>query len=302
MLQEGQAGIEMEPKEEERPHIRLEFFRHDEKGSAKSLAGDAIPDQEVRLSATGRAHATELGKTKNPVPETAVAFGSRRKRALETSYRHMLADQDIPENASLEDIEALISKNLKGPKKGKMIEQLDFDWDTNPEFSKTARDRYTNSQDALMFMWRESDEMVKRNRDQTSDSYSRSAGKTAELVQKYMTILPKWERVAQKNPEKFAKLGNEMQRFMGSHQTQTETFLMKVIEKLEGEKGVEDFLSSLKTKNGFEMSEGYTVNIRDENGQLAAEIKFRDKSWIVGQELIAKIIAEKQELDKVVNN
>jgi hypothetical protein len=286
--------------ETNRPSIRLEFFRHDEKAKQTS-GGDRTGDEFIRLTQKGREHAAEVGKTKNPHAEVAVAFGSQRERAVETSMRQMLADEDtITPEMSLEDMRAEVAENLKVGKKDQAISELNFDWDTNRDFAAVAYPHVTETKDALIFLRDESDALILRNKDKTSDSYSRSAGNFAELVDKYCKILPRWKQIVAEHPEQYQQVNNEMQRFFGTHLTVSEPFLMKVIEKTEGSAEVENFLASLKTKNGFESSEGYTVTIEDQPGQPSITVKFKDKQWSITPEILGQIIQERDELDKQI--
>ncbi len=117
--------------ETEPASIRLEFFRHDEKGKS-AASGDRTGDEFVRLTDQGRAHATEVGKQKDPHPETAIVFGSERERSVETSMRQMLANVDtITPQTSLEELRALVDSELTVGRKDKAISELNFDWETN---------------------------------------------------------------------------------------------------------------------------------------------------------------------------
>lgn len=72
-----------ERREQTHPRIRLEFFRHDEKGKAADASTEA--DRRVTLTEKGRKQAAEVGKLRNPRPEVGIAFGSTRDRAQETA-------------------------------------------------------------------------------------------------------------------------------------------------------------------------------------------------------------------------
>ena len=280
--------------------IKLEFFRHDEK--AKSTAGgDRTGDEFIRLTPAGREHATQIGKTKKPNVKTAVAFSSERERATETSLRHMLSNEDeITKDMSLEDIRSKIGEQMTVGKKNKTIRQLNFDWDSNPEFAKVAYPRYTESKDALFFLKDESDELVRKLKDQVSDSYSRSAGDFAELTKKYIKILPRWKKILAEKREDYSQTNNEMQRFFGTHQTVPEPFLMKIIEKTQGSEKVEDFIKSLKTANGFEPSQGYSVIITDKDNKPSISLVFEGKEVLVTTEILDEIIAERDALNKEI--
>jgi len=78
-----------ESGEDFKPEIRLEFFRHDR----REPVTEQKPDEKSRLTAEGRKHATEIGKTKNPNPETGLVYGSPRERTQETAMSQLLANE-----------------------------------------------------------------------------------------------------------------------------------------------------------------------------------------------------------------
>lgn len=277
--------------------IRLEFFRHDDKEKA-TAGGDRTGDEFIRLTKKGREHATEAGRTKNPKARVALAFGSTRERAVETSMRHMLANEDsITADMSLEDLRAEVLRGLKVGKKDVMIKSLNFDWDSNQEFHDIGYKRFLETKDALIFLRGESDNLVRKNKDLLSDSYSRSAGNFAEFVHKYLHILPRWKRLVTEKSEEYGKYNNEMQRFFGTHQTVAEPFLMKVIEKTDGKEAVQKFINSLKSKNGFDLSEGYSVIIQDTPDKPSVKVKFRDQEWQIDEKILREIVKERDELN-----
>lgn len=278
------------------PSIRLEFFRHDEK--AKPNEGQ--PDTTVRLTPEGRVGATEVGKDRNPEPEVAVAFGSNRERSTETAMRQMLANQEaVTPDSSLEDIREIVSGEVKVGRKDMVSPNLNFDWSGSKEFNEPVMARYA-AKDGLRFLVEESDQLAERLKDQTSTSWSRQAGNIAELIKKYYEILPAWQRVTAEHPEKYSQFNNEMQRFMGSHQTVTESFLMKVIEKTEGREAVMKFIESLPDKNGFAFSEGFTINLIIDDSGRDIVMNYKDRQWTLTPELIDQIIIERDELNKQI--
>ncbi len=292
-----EQSISPEIKDKE-PQIRLEFFRHDEK--IKPPATGPKPDDNLaRLTETGRSHATEIGKEKNPNSEVALSFGSPRERSQETSLRHMLArEEDITPEMSLEDIRAKIGEQLKIGRKDLVTQNLNFNWEGSKEFRDKAYKHYLETKDALVFLWKESDQLLIELNDKDSDSYSKFAGNIAELVNKYIKILPRWQQIVDLEPDKYEKFNNELQRFFGSHQVVLEPFLMKVIEKLEGESAVEEFVNSLDSKNGFGLSEGFSIDIKEEAGSPVVIVSFKDKQWKVSPEIILEIIKEKNDLNE----
>ena len=285
----GAERIENQPV----PRIRLEFFRHDEK--AKALAGQS--DNEVRLSEKGRINATEIGKTKAPHPEVSIALGSPRERSTETAMREMLSKEPgIIQEDTLEDIQEFVAGSLKVGRKNMVDKGLDFDW--HGEFGEIARDRYLNKKDYLQFAVEESDELVKRLKDRTSTSYTRQAAGIAAIIKKYVGVLPNFQQIVEQDPDKYAKYNNEMQRFLGTHADVSECFLLKVIEITEGREALMQFLQSGVNKNGFNYSEGFSVEIQTD-GIL---VRYKGREWNIKPELLDQIIQQRDELDKSVES
>ena len=272
--------------------IHLEFFRHDD----KAKAAEGQPDTTVRLTEKGRKHASEVGKEKNPNPEVAVAFGSSRERSVETAMRQMLADQpEIGEDTTLEDIKELVAGSVKVGRKDMVDERLNFVWEG--QFKDAAMDHYVNKKDYLLFAVEESDDLVRKLKDHSSTSYSRQAAGIAEIVRRYLEILPNFQRLVADNPDKYLKFQNELQRFLGSHATVTESFLMKVIEKTKGRDDVMKFIESLPDKNGFGFSEGFSLDLVGDETGTDIVLKYKDQQWELTPELIDEIIKDKEALD-----
>lgn len=298
---EASPRFESQEGEPKQASIRLEFFRHDAK-TKEATSGPREGDTAIRLTLEGRQHATDVGKNKNPYPETSVAYGSPRERAQETALRHMLAnDKKITGDASLEEIRGLISDHVKHGRKEKISELLDFKMEGNPDFNKIAYDHYLNRKDLLDWMRNDSDELIRQLKDTESSCYSRMAGNVAELVQKYVRIYPRWRQVIENDPQKYAQFDNELQRHFGSHQGVTESFLLKVVEKTEGKEGAAQLIDSLASRNGFDFSEGFSVQILDIEHEQQLIVKFRDKEWQTSPAVIDEIIDERDKLNESTN-
>lgn len=277
--------------------IRLEFFRHDEKGKP----GEGQPDAAVRLSEKGRKSAIKKGKEKRPSAEIAMAYGSPRDRAIETAMRQMLASEEsITDDMTLEDIRKLVNEEVKVGRKDIITDKLDPQWRGSEDFAKVVYDHYFQKKDALNFMYRESDQLVRNLKDKKSTSFTRQAGNVAELIQRYIDILPTWRKLVEQNPEKYAQNNQELQRFFGSHHTVPESFLMKVIEKLHGPKAVDDFISELDDKNGFNASEGFNITMTAGKEGVTVTIKYKDKTFHIEPNIVKKIINEREEFDKSI--
>jgi len=297
--------LKIEQQEKIRPAtIRLEIFRHDDKGSNTTADPNEDVDKTLPLSKTGRKHASENGKNKNPHPETAIAYGSLRHRTIETAERQLLAHETfVKEDLSLDEINKLIGDKLRIGKKYKNTELLDFNFNGSDQFREATADHFVNKKDLLVWYLEQSDQLVENEKDQISTSYSRLAGNVATLVSKYFDAYSKWKKIVSDNPDKYNKYDNELQRFMGTHQGVAESFLMKVIEKTNGKKEVYNFINSLKSKNGFEFGEGYSLVIsetKNNNNELTKimSVNFNDKKILFDKEVLEEIIKDKEDLDQ----
>ncbi|TSC65891.1 MAG: hypothetical protein G01um101477_303 [Candidatus Doudnabacteria bacterium Gr01-1014_77] len=274
------------------PRIRLEFFRHEQK--AKTLEGQS--DNEVRLTEQGRINATEAGKAKDPHPEVAIAIGSPRDRSTETAMRVMLSKEPgITQEDTLEDIQEFVGDSLKVGRKNMVDHRLDFTF--NGEFLEAVQERYGNTKDYLVFAVNESDELAKKLKDRKSTSYTRQAAGIAEIIRKYVDVLPNFQHAIQQSPDKYSKYENEMQRFLGTHAPVSECFLLKIVELTEGKEGLKTFLETGINKNGFNFSEGFSVEIQAD-GIL---VRYKGREWNIKPELLDQIIEQRDELDKSID-
>lgn len=286
-------SIELSPEKiksaEIRPRIRLELFRHDER---EEIAEPGIQDvdlnRKIHLSQKGRTNSRLKGIDKNPNPQVALAYGSMRDRTIETSLRHILSDK--------EDLDSLDYDNILNlAKHGSMKKYirtplLDYDYDSNEQFRREIDTHYFEKKDMLRFLYCESDDLAERLKDKKSTTYSRSASNIAKLINKYIQVLPAWSKLTTDKPEKFREYGFELQRFMGSHGGNLECFLMKVIERQQGEKGVMDFINSLPDPNGFGYSEGYTVVLEESDGKTRINISYNKNNWSFDPDFLKEII------------
>ena len=243
--------------------IELYFFRHDDKGSA-----DGKTDQEVRISEKGRKHAASFAED-NSIDQS-VAFGSPRIRTKETAALHMAGKMFTEEE--LEESNYTMDKLIKkiGPNKIATDERLDFFLGNNDRFMEEVKASFGQGT-FLKFLVERSDELAKEIEDDNVGSYSRVAASIAKIVKKYLTIAPRFEELVKENSEKY---GRVMKRFMGTHQTTSECFLAKVIEKTDGVEARDAFVRSLNNQ-GFNPSEGFECDVVTNNdGKTTVHIKF----------------------------
>ncbi len=275
-----------------KPSIRLEIFRHDQ----PAPAAEGQTDEQRQLTPQVREHAQQVGQGKNPNSSMGLAYGSPRDRAQETAYRQLLANEVfVNAESSFDDIKNEVDKSLAYGKKMIVSEGLNYQVANNPEFGKAWSAAY-NKGEVIPFLFEESDRVALENNDLKDYSYSRSAANVARIVKKYVGIEPVWQNVYEKNKEKYQD-NTEMQRFVGTHQTIGETFLLKVIEKNEGRGAAGEFINDLPNKNGFDLSQGISVNISNTENGVMVTVKYGDKTWNVKPETLDEIISDAEKLD-----
>ncbi|MEI6494727.1 MAG: hypothetical protein WCO03_01560 [bacterium] len=289
-----------------RPAVtNLEFFRHDEKG--KSVDGQ--PDQAVTLTPKGKEHAKTTAKLSPEEASRAIAYGSPRVRAQETSALHM-AGKKLKGTESLDEMKTSLRREAKSiatdpNKKRSQIfgtSKLDFDVDEKSLFGREEIAAFSEGR-LLRYLVKDSDRRAEELGDTKNITYSRTAAQVAEVVGKFINVTKR--RSSLLKGDRKNKVDNVINRFLGSHQTVTETFLAKVIEKTRGVGERDKFVDSLGGK-GFDFSEGFGVKIiAGENGEPTVEVKFEhpktDKTeqysftGRVNADIIKDIIKEGQE-------
>jgi N-formylglutamate amidohydrolase len=282
------------PQEQEKQietKIILEFMRHGKKEDDKTKT-----DEEIRLTEQGRVMAKEKGESLNPQAGVALAWGSPKKRTQETALHAMLPDISI--NQTLEEIEEFISKEQKYGKKLVVDERLSFEID-GPEGKEMIEafkaGRY------LQYLVNESDRRAIDLKDEISSTYSRFAGNIAEIIHRYSVIGNNFNNIASKKDD-YEKFGNQLERYLGSHQGVVEGFVAKVLEETEGNEKRDEFINSLGS--GFTETEGIRVEVvntgKDQKIIINYKINEQNKSLEISKELLEKIIKDRHEFEKKI--
>lgn len=89
--------------------VKLVFERHGEKDPNKTEPIKS--DEEIRLTPKGRKMAKDKGEELKPQKEVSLAWGGPKIRTQETALHTMLPE--ISEDASLEEMEEMIKKEMK---------------------------------------------------------------------------------------------------------------------------------------------------------------------------------------------
>lgn len=294
------SRLERDPKENIESRVILYFRRHGKK--EKTLEGQA--DEQVPLTKEGRAQAVAVGKELGAHPEVAVAFGSSRDRAQEIAARAMLANEEsITEDMTLDELKTEIRGELGYGQKIMADSRLNFV--DEPGELKELTDKAYGEKRTTDFMVHESDEVAKRTKDKKSSSYTRLAGQVAELVKKYAEIGNNFHRIVEEDPEKYAEFQNRLERFMGTHNTVSESFVAKVLEKQEGVEERERFLEKLGAF-GFAEAQGFNLEVvnRSDAQEIKLTVKAGDQEWnlVIKPEVLDEIINDREIFDQEILN
>ena len=275
--------------------VILHFFRHGEQ--VKDLAKT---NQEYELSPAGRLQAMKkseaVGSERNM--KQTLAYGSPRRRAQQTAGFAM-AGTTVDEITGEESVEELrdkidpqVNPDLKFGSKISVDPRLDFKMDTKTPYGKELEDAYIKKE-YLKYLVENGDVRAKDLNDAVNSTYSGQASGVAEIVSKYISVLGNWEKLVEGGKYQDPKL----ERFMGSHGGVTESFLLKVIEKM---KGVEerDHLVALMP-NGFDYTEGFEMSISEKGGEPIVHLTYRklndngpEKNFEFDEDVPANIIEE----------
>ncbi len=246
--------------------IELNFFRHSIKEKDPSKK-----DEEVSLTPEGRMLAKSKASSETNIAQ-AVAFGSPRERTQETAGFIMAGSRDeITGDESLEELRQKLDAGLgKGSKLG-VSTLLDFTLDESSNFGKVLFQSFLEGR-YLAFTVQESDQRAKELHDEANDTYSRMASRVASLVKKYVGIAPRFNTLVSSSER---VTSDTLHRFFGTHQGVAESFLAKVIEKMEGVDERDRFVAALGNQ-GFDFTEGFRLDVQTfANGTNKLHLSFK---------------------------
>lgn len=301
MNPELQSSAEQERVKETR--VILEFMRHGEKDANKIEPKKT--DEEIRLTPQGRGQAMEKGKEIGPQPEVALAWGSPKKRTQETATHVMMAtDERINQDASLEEMEYAIAQEVKFGKKIIEDERLNFSV-SGPE-GKEMLEAFKAGQ-YLSYLVEKSDRRAIELGDKSSSTYTRYAGNIAEICARYMQIGKNFNRIATQS-DKYEKYGNQLERYLATHQGVMEGFIAKVLEKTQDVSARDAFITSVGS--GFKELQGAHIEILNRGNEQSILMSYempREGGTIKAETLeidpktIEEIIDERADLEKQVS-
>lgn len=286
-------SLELREKEGIETRVVLEFMRHGQKENDKTKA-----NKELGLSEEGRIQADAKGEKLRPQTEMAVGWGSPKGRTQETVYRAMLAEKGLSPEASLEEIEKIVSQELKVGKKMTVDERLDFN--VKGPVGQEVLDAFKAGR-GLAYTIFESDRRAVETGDKESSTYTRFAANIAELIVRYLKVSENFNRMASQT-DKYEKFGNQLERYLGTHQTIVESFLAKILEKIYGSEKKEEFVKNIG--EGFKETQGIRVEIV-KKGQaqkiiITFEINNQKETLEIEEDLLKDIIEERRLFEEKV--
>lgn len=251
-------------KMERESKILLHFLRHGKKGKAED-------DYKVRLTPEGRKEAVEKAEEVNL--KQAMAFGSPRERAQESAALIMSgAEDNITGEESFEELKEKLNAGIEYGSKVFADKRLDFILDEKTPLGAKEMEAYLGKR-WMPFLINESDKLAKELGDKETSTYSSMAGAVAEIVEKYAKIANRWHELVNDEKKKYEEM---MERFLGSHQGVTESFLAKVIEKTKGPDERDKF-AAVVNNQGFDFLEGFEVEIDKKSADEKPVIRIRYK-------------------------
>lgn len=286
----------LEAKEKElkiQTRVILEFMRHGEKDMNSSKW-----DKKGRLTKKGREMAQEKGNELNPQPEVSLGWGSPRERTQETVLHAMLPDIDV--NATMEDIEKIISEEQKVGKKMVIDSRLDYVLGGPPdeESLKASKENH-----GLSYIVEKSDSKALGMGDKISSTYTRAAAGIAEIISRYIKIDGNFNKIALNDPKKYSGLNNQLERYLGTSQGTVESFVAKLLEITQGIEKRNEFLEVLG--NGFGETKGIHVEISNNGDEqkisASYELNGKKEYIVIDENILNKIIAERDEFERKID-
>lgn len=274
--------------------IVLYFMRHGDRERRQ----EGLMDCDVELTPEGRKQAQ--GQSQKTNLKQAVAFGSSRDRTQQTAGFVMAGkESEITGEESLKELKNKLDKDLKLGSKIGSDERLDHFEKPGSKYTEELLRRIVDGEPPLKLIVEESDEMAKEFGDMESLTYSKAASNVASIIGKYLKVSETWDRLVQNSENQYDET---LERFLGSHQTISESFLSKVIDKTRGREERDEFIDTLGDGEGFGFVEGFKVEIlRNDLEEPEIKIKFEKEKdgeiifefdEVVDREIIDEIISE----------
>jgi hypothetical protein len=175
------------------------------------------------------------------------------------------------EAESLEKMEEELNKDLNYGSKLGVDKRLDFNSADESEYGKKLLESFFGGT-YLKFLTEKSDSLARELGQEKAETYSFMASQIGEIVQKYFKAADAWGKLLDDQPDKYDS--NKLERFLGTHQGVSESFLAKVIEKTKGV-AERDRLVEVLNQRGFDYNEGFEVDIKGSGDNKTVRIAYR---------------------------
>lgn len=237
---------------QEKAEIILHLFRHGEKENDKTKS-----DTTIELTDAGKLYAQSLSIADTDMSQS-MAFGSPRNRALGTAGLVMAGSQDgITGTENSEELKQKLDEGREYGTKLLIDPRLNFELPPAGPYFDGLMAAFKGGT-YLKYVVEQSDARAKElGFENHSTTYSNQVSRIAEIVRKYIKTLPRWESLVKDETKDYKP---KMERFFGTHQSISESFLAKVIELTKGVAERDVFVSAIGNQ-GFGFAEGYDVEI-----------------------------------------
>ena len=246
--------------------VRLHFNRHFEKGQ---LPEGATDDRRIPLSAQGKLNAKESASHEVDLSRSR-AIGSPRERAPHTAA--LLMAGKYPEIDATEDLDELERKvrEISGTMALVRIdERLDFIDDPEAPLGRMLNDAYARKQ-YFKAILHESDQIARAQGSEYESTYSHKAARFAELILHYLDATARLSTTKKWSDRK------KFERFLGTHQGLSESFLAKLVEVTQGVDAREAFAREIGDE-GFDYGEGFDVEIGQRGDEQVASVIYTNR-------------------------
>jgi hypothetical protein len=267
--------VEKEPKKIN-SEVRLSFFRHGEKD------GDKLTPAGRLDAAKGTGSNFRSKEIEGIDNKPGFAVASPRKRAGEAAILAMegvdLTEDEILKYENLVQLTNNINEKagLKYGSKFVVDQRLDFRMTDDSELLKGI---IKSQKEGKMLKWfvEESDQVFAGEKNQEENwGYSRMAANFAELIKKYFRTAKNFDTLVKKKKENEEEIFPVLERYIGSHTPNIDSFLVKLITKVKGEEIARKFVDL--NSNGIKELEGFKVEIKSFTDQSEPQIKITYKS------------------------
>ncbi|HEY4494965.1 MAG TPA: hypothetical protein VJC01_00785, partial [Candidatus Paceibacterota bacterium] len=123
----------------------------------------------------------------------------------------------------------------------------------------------------------------------------------SEIINRYAKIGDNFNRIASKD-DKYKEFGNQLKRYLATHQGVAEGFVAKILEETQGPEKRDEFISSVGS--GFKEKEGIHLEIQNNGNHqeitITYQINGNKETIAVSRDLIENIIKDREEFEKKI--